>query len=289
MLPPAEHSFWRQPDAAEAVLEATLQMELDRLAALESLEEARQRLEVLNAVVVRAQKEASAAKAAVAEERAGRERAELYASERGIQLAKLQVQLPGPNSPGDGAGDPQGSAGTKRDGRERKGPVISEGPQPSPGADPLSALRAENERLTASVAEWSNRAKRAEDELARTTQVGGESVAQARQRAAATLPRVAELEGELAALWRRYNEAASGQKRLQAEAERVAQEAAAARAAAGLAKASTQAAEENAAAWQAKHAAERVRTKELSAALAAVQEAAAAAKAVTARGAAPKR
>jgi len=246
-------------------------MELERLQAVESLEKARQRLVNLEEDLLLAQKEAETSRETAARERAAREKAEKYASERAMELAKLQLAHgTGPAGSKSGAGGSQSPAGT----------LLRVDPMRAPHKP--EALVAENERLVASVAEWSNRALRAElalkDLLARGE--SGESEAQARERALSQ-PRVEALEAELAALRKRLMEASATSESLRAAADRRAQEVADGQKVLALVKASAQAAEERAVAWQAKHAAEEQRGKELSAVLEALQAAAAAAAKLT--------
>ena len=69
LLPPAEHSFWRQPDAAQQALRAVREVERDRVAALSGLEAALERVTELSQSLFRAELEARQLREALHRER----------------------------------------------------------------------------------------------------------------------------------------------------------------------------------------------------------------------------
>ena len=234
LLPPAEHSFWKQPNAAAAALQATVAMETERQEAVAHLEAALLRLS-------RAESEAGAAKEAAAAEARARLAAEARAAARAEELAQLQASLQAaPASPSKQSSQPAPRPAHAPD--ERSSSVGGfRLPSDHPAALPL--LQKDVARLTREVAEWSTRARSAEARLTALTGaasvgpgLGGGSPALARERAAAAEARAAEAEAGLLALKRRYAEASAAAARWQAAAEEARREAAAARAEAAAAK-----------------------------------------------------
>lgn len=145
LLPPAEHSFWRQPDAAQQALRAVREVERDRVAALSGLEAALERVTELSQSLFRAEQEARQLREALHRER-GR------AGDAEAALARERATR-GPWA------SPASASPSKPSGFTLVSPpprLLSEQQaQPSPGAQAspqtAGALARENQRLQAAL------------------------------------------------------------------------------------------------------------------------------------------